>query len=119
VSFLLGVLAVQAVVGLAVVYALARVLDRMLADLALRTLEAGGPVLPPGSQGEVSIVSRRPLPKAMEERARRAVAKRISPEAGVRFQIDRRIWGGAVVRAGDQVLDFSLKDRVTKALSTR
>jgi F-type H+-transporting ATPase subunit delta len=65
----------------------------------------------------VRVVSAIPLDDDQAQRMRDALARRFECEIELQNDIDARVIGGAVVYAGDQVIDGSLRGRLQK-LST-
>jgi F0F1-type ATP synthase delta subunit len=114
-SLLLLVLAAQIIVGLAVALVLKKVLDAMLIDLAMKHLQMLRREESSRHIGQAVVTSFKPLKAAAAARMRRAVAAALTPAAAVEFCVDRKLWGGVVIRAGEHVLDFSLRDRLKKA----
>jgi F-type H+-transporting ATPase subunit delta len=62
----------------------------------------------------VTVVSALPLDEDQAGRMREALARRFACEIELDSEIDRNIIGGAVIYAGDQVIDGSLRGRVQK-----
>ena len=62
----------------------------------------------------VRVVSALPLDEDQAVRMREALARRFDREIELESEIDADIIGGAVVYAGDQVIDGSLRGRVQK-----
>jgi F-type H+-transporting ATPase subunit delta len=60
----------------------------------------------------VKVVSAIPLDEGQAERMREALARRFECEIELENEIDSEIIGGAVVYAGDQVIDGSLRGRL-------
>ena len=105
------------IIAAGVVFAVLRaVLNGMLIDLALKHREVFRSEDGEAPVDRVVIVSFRPLKDADARRARRAVDQRIRPAGPLEFQVERQLWGGVVIRAGSRVLDFSLRDRLKRAL---
>jgi F-type H+-transporting ATPase subunit delta len=71
------------------------------------------------SQGtlDVQVVSAYKMTKAQEGTLAAALRKRLDREIRVTSEIDRDLIGGVLIRAGDLVIDGSVKDRLRK-LST-
>ena len=65
----------------------------------------------------VKVVSATPLDESQAGRLREALARRFECEIQLDNEIDAGVIGGAVVYAGDQVIDGSLRGRLQK-LST-
>ncbi|MDT8320524.1 MAG: F0F1 ATP synthase subunit delta [Xanthomonadales bacterium] len=62
----------------------------------------------------VRVVSAVPLDDDQAERMRAALARRFDREIELQSEIDPAVIGGAVVYAGDQVIDGSLRGRLMK-----
>lgn len=62
----------------------------------------------------VKVVSAVPLDESQAERMREALARRFECEIHLDNEIDAGVIGGAVVYAGDQVIDGSLRGRLQK-----
>jgi F-type H+-transporting ATPase subunit delta len=62
----------------------------------------------------VTVVSALPLDEDQAGRMREALARRFDCDIELESEIDTKIIGGAVVYAGDQVIDGSLRGRVQK-----
>jgi len=62
----------------------------------------------------VKVVSAIPLDESQAGRMRDALARRFDCEIELENEIDKEIIGGAVVYAGDQVIDGSLRGRLHK-----
>jgi F-type H+-transporting ATPase subunit delta len=62
----------------------------------------------------VRVVSAVPLDEQQAGRLRSALARRFDCEIELDNEIDRKIIGGAVVYAGDQVIDGSLRGKLEK-----
>jgi F-type H+-transporting ATPase subunit delta len=62
----------------------------------------------------VRVVSAVPLDQDQAGRMREALARRFDCEIELKNDIDARVIGGAVVYAGDQVIDGSLRGRLQK-----
>jgi F-type H+-transporting ATPase subunit delta len=62
----------------------------------------------------VRVVSAVPLGDDQAERMKQALAKRFNREIEMRNEIDASVLGGAVIYAGDQVIDGSLLGRLEK-----
>ena len=61
---------------------------------------------------QVRVVSARALGNDQAERMRAALSKRFDCEIELQNEIDASVLGGAVIYAGDQVIDGSLKGRL-------
>ncbi len=63
---------------------------------------------------EVRVVSAVALQKAEAERMQAALAKRFDREISLKNEIDADVLGGAIIYAGDQVIDGSLLGRLNR-----
>ncbi len=63
---------------------------------------------------EVRVVSAVPLDTAQEDKLRSALSKRFDADIELNNEIDQDVIGGAVIYAGDQVIDGSLLGRLKK-----
>lgn len=63
---------------------------------------------------QVRVVSAIPLEPGQEERMSAALRKRYDCEIELRNEVDPGVLGGAVIYAGDEVIDGSLKGRLDK-----
>ena len=63
---------------------------------------------------EVRVVSAVALEEDQKERLRNALSKRFDAEIKLNNEIDNSVMGGAVIYAGDQVIDGSLSGRLKK-----
>lgn len=64
------------------------------------------------------VVSARELDDAQQAQIRAALEKRTNRQVELAVKIDEQLLGGAVVRAGDQVLDASLQRRLQQLAQT-
>ncbi len=67
---------------------------------------------------EVEVVSARPLSAEQEESIRAALAKRYQREVTMSSRVDEQLLGGAVIRAGDTVIDGSVRGKLDKLAET-
>jgi len=63
---------------------------------------------------DVEVVSAVPLDAAQEDKLRAALSKRLKRQVRMQTSVDSTLLGGAVVRAGDLVIDGSLKGRLQR-----
>jgi len=63
---------------------------------------------------EVRVVSAVPLDDSQAERMQSALAKRFDCEITLKNDVDPEVLGGAVIYAGDQVIDGSIKGRLSR-----
>ena len=67
---------------------------------------------------EVEVVSAQPLSAEQEESIRAALANRYQREVTMSSRVDEQLLGGAVVRAGDTVIDGSVRGKLDKLAET-
>jgi F-type H+-transporting ATPase subunit delta len=67
---------------------------------------------------QVRVVSAVPLDEEQARRMREALAKRFDCEIELENEIDEHVIGGAVIYAGDEVIDGSLRGRLQKLSSS-
>jgi F-type H+-transporting ATPase subunit delta len=67
---------------------------------------------------EVEVVSARPLSSEQEESIRSALANRYQREVTMSSRVDEHLLGGAVIRAGDTVIDGSVRGKLDKLAET-
>jgi F-type H+-transporting ATPase subunit delta len=63
---------------------------------------------------EVLVVSATPLQDSQTERMKAALAKRFDCEIALNNDVDPEVLGGAIIYAGDQVIDGSLMGRLKR-----
>ena len=63
---------------------------------------------------DVEVVAAREIAAAQEKKLAAALAKRLGREVRMHTKIDESLLGGAIVRAGDLVIDGSLKGRLER-----
>lgn len=63
---------------------------------------------------DVEVVSAVPLDAAQIERLSRALGERLKARVRMRNSVDHSLIGGAIIRAGDTVIDGSLKGRLER-----
>ena len=63
---------------------------------------------------EVEIVSAFPLAEAQEQSLASALAKRLNREISITTQVDKTLLGGVILRAGDTVIDGSVRGRLSR-----
>jgi F-type H+-transporting ATPase subunit delta len=66
---------------------------------------------------DVEIVAAREIAAPQQKRLTEALERRLGREVRMHTRIDESLIGGAVVRAGDLVIDGSLKGRLTRLAS--
>ena len=117
-TFLWIILAGQGIAIVIVMFVLRAVLNRMLIDLAVRHIEVWKFAEAKGIS-RILIVTHAPLKKPYVDRIQRALAGHFSSGAAAEFRVQKALLGGAVIHVGEQILDFSLKDRLTQAFRMR
>ncbi|ATJ84759.1 F0F1 ATP synthase subunit delta [Halomonas beimenensis] len=63
---------------------------------------------------DVDIVSAFPLDDAQQEKLASALAKRLNREISITTQVDASLLGGVILRAGDTVIDGSVRGRLNR-----
>jgi F-type H+-transporting ATPase subunit delta len=63
---------------------------------------------------DVAVISAVPLDAAQKQKLSAALSKRLKSEVRMQNSVDPALLGGAVVRAGDLVIDGSLKGRLER-----
>ena len=63
---------------------------------------------------DVEVVSAVPLDAAQTEKLKHALDKRLKAQVRMKNSVDSSLLGGAVIRAGDLVIDGSLKGRLER-----
>ena len=112
----------QAVAISIIVVILKKILDRNLIGLAIEQLEAGR-LNPEGLNGKnfdppnfkLVVITHKKISDADRERIAKAVTKNIAHGIIPDFQIDEKIRGGMIIKAGTHIADYSLVDRLRRA----
>ncbi|GMU46294.1 MAG: F0F1 ATP synthase subunit delta [Pseudomonadales bacterium] len=63
---------------------------------------------------EVEVTSAAPLDEGQQQRLAAALVRRLGREVRIQVSIDPGLIGGAIIRAGDTVIDGSLRGRLNK-----
>lgn len=63
---------------------------------------------------DVTIVSAYPLNDAQQKKLTSALAKRLNREISITTQVDSELLGGVILRAGDTVIDGSVRGRLNR-----
>ena len=63
---------------------------------------------------EATLVTAQPVEEAVRERVESALSKRLDRKVTLATEVDEDLIGGAIVRAGDQVIDGSVRGRLTR-----
>lgn len=61
---------------------------------------------------EVEVISAYPLEDQQQEKIKQVMAKRLGKKVQITAHVDQSLIGGAVIRAGDSVIDASLRGRL-------
>jgi F-type H+-transporting ATPase subunit delta len=64
------------------------------------------------------VLSAYPLSDEETERLRAALAKRFAKDVTVASRVDPHLLGGAIIRAGDMVIDGSVRGRLDRLAET-
>jgi F-type H+-transporting ATPase subunit delta len=63
---------------------------------------------------DVQVVSAQPLDSDQQKLLAEALSKKLEREVNMQVSLDKDLLGGAVIRAGDTVIDGSIRGRLTK-----
>ena len=63
---------------------------------------------------EVDVASAQPLDEEHQEKLTEALSKKLERKVNMQVSLDKSLLGGAVIRAGDTVIDGSIRGRLTK-----
>ena len=63
---------------------------------------------------EVNVTSAQPLDEEQQEKLTEALSKKLERKVNMQVSLDKSLLGGAVIRAGDTVIDGSIRGRLTK-----
>ncbi|MFA5260085.1 MAG: F0F1 ATP synthase subunit delta [Candidatus Omnitrophota bacterium] len=114
-SFLLKIFFLQIVAAAIVISILNVILDKTLIKSAIKQFEHFCQRFEKPSAPEIVVITGRPLAKAVSHHISHLVKKRFGDGVSVRYQIDKHLWGGIVIRWAGIVINYSLKDRVRQA----
>tara|TARA_A100001037_G_C15127729_1_gene627106 strand:+ start:791 stop:1330 length:540 start_codon:yes stop_codon:yes gene_type:complete len=67
---------------------------------------------------DVTVTSAYPISSDEEEMLRKSLAAKYSKEVSLSAEIDKELIGGAIIRAGDTVIDGSLRGKLDKLTET-
>ena len=62
---------------------------------------------------EVDVASAQPLDEEQQEKLTEALSKKLERKVNMQVSLDKSLLGGAVIRAGDTVIDGSIRGRLT------
>ena len=114
-SIILKILIWQLIVAAGAIGILKVVLDKNLIESAVKQFEHLCQHCESTAVSDIVVVTQRPLTQTVSERIRRVAHKRFGGKAGVRYQTDKHMWGGIIIRLAGTVINFSLKDRLHQA----
>jgi F-type H+-transporting ATPase subunit delta len=63
---------------------------------------------------EVDVASAQPLDEEQQEKLTEALSKKLERKVNMQVSLDKSLLGGAVIRAGDTVIDGSIRGRLKK-----
>jgi F-type H+-transporting ATPase subunit delta len=63
---------------------------------------------------EVDVASAQPLDEGQQEKLTEALSKKLERKVNMQVSLDKSLLGGVVIRAGDTVIDGSIRGRLTK-----
>jgi len=63
---------------------------------------------------DVEVISAQPLDSDQQKLLSEALSKKLEREVNMQVSLDKDLLGGAVIRAGDTVIDGSIRGRLTK-----
>lgn len=61
---------------------------------------------------EISVITAYPLADEQKQRIAAAMAEKLGKQVSMVSEVDRSLIGGAVIRAGDSVIDASIRGRL-------
>lgn len=67
---------------------------------------------------DVEVISAYPLTSEQQDRIQSALGQRYQREVNLSSRVDRQLLGGAVIRAGDTVIDGSVRGKLDKLAET-
>lgn len=120
-ELLLKVFLLQIFLASIVIFALRKVLNNMLIDLAIRHFglwmqrqQAHGQ-----PAEKIVIISHKPLKPKYREKILKIMARYSGQIIQPAFEMDKSILGGLVIKGTGDAFDFSLKSRLNEAFSQR
>lgn len=114
-SLLVNMLLAQGILAVIIVIVLKNILDNNLIESAIRRLEWWLRTEHSSSVNQVTVISHKKLHPKNEERIVKAAGEYFKDSGKPVFQIDRKIMGGVVIKVGENIFDYSLKDRLRLA----
>ena len=63
---------------------------------------------------DVELVSASPLEQAQQDRLIQALSKKLDRSVNITVSLDKSLLGGVLIRAGDTIIDGSIRGRLTK-----
>jgi len=67
---------------------------------------------------DVEVASAQPLDSEQQKVLSEALSKKLQRKVNMQVSLDKSLLGGAVIRAGDTVIDGSIRGRLTKLAET-
>ena len=67
---------------------------------------------------DVEVTSAQTLDAAQQQMLTEALSKKLERKVNMQVSLDKSLLGGAVIRAGDTVIDGSIRGRLTKLAET-
>jgi len=109
----------QIVVASIVLFILWLILQKNLVHAALVQFDYwdGKPRDP--ALAEIVVTSHQELKETLKAKIIKLTQRKFGEKMAVVFRVDRKIMGGLVIRAGEKVIDFALKERLRQALGRR
>ncbi len=104
----------QIIVIAIIVVILKKILDRMLIDLAISLFEYNASGQSPS--GPITITTHKRLKSKYQAAIVKAAQKHSWPLDQIQYKIDKKIYGGMIIRTDKRIFDCSLKDRLRQAL---
>ena len=126
ISTLLKIFVAQVILGAVIIFALKKLLDKQLFDLAVQdikywqsteklaariALDEFDPSI--DAPRKIIMVSYKPLGGRQQALLRQTAVKQFGDDVVFEFRVNKDLLGGVIVTVGDCVLDHSLKERLT------
>ena len=67
---------------------------------------------------DVEVISAYPMSEAQSEALKVALSRRFEKEISIESRVDESLIGGAIIRAGDMVIDGSVRGKLIKLADT-